>query len=122
MNKRLPLIIFTAVIFPAIIIVLLRNTAPAGIERSTYTVLNTYPHDREAFTQGLFFKDGYFYESTGLWGRSSLRKVAMETGRVEKIHELDVLNGIAYDEAEDRLFVTGKLWPLIFEIEIVVRE
>ncbi|HBR34348.1 MAG TPA: glutamine cyclotransferase, partial [Firmicutes bacterium] len=34
-------------------------------------------------------------------------------------HTVDVLNGIAYDELEDRLFVTGKLWPTVFEIEII---
>jgi glutamine cyclotransferase len=33
----------------------------------------------------------------------------------------DVLNGIAYDEAHDRLFVTGKLWPKLFEIKIVAK-
>jgi glutamine cyclotransferase len=40
------------------------------------------PHDPEAFTQGLLFHDGFFYESTGLYGRSSLRKVDPATGRV----------------------------------------
>ncbi len=47
-----------------------------------YQVVNTYPHDREAFTQGLQFKDGFLYEGTGLQGRSSLRKVKLETGIV----------------------------------------
>ena len=45
-------------------------------------VLNTYPHDSNAFTQGLLLHDGLFYESTGLRGRSSLRKVEPETGEV----------------------------------------
>jgi len=47
-----------------------------------YEVVNVYPHDRNAFTQGLLFRDGVLYESTGLNGRSSLRKVQLETGKV----------------------------------------
>lgn len=47
-----------------------------------YDVVNVYPHDREAFTQGLLFRDGVLYESTGLNGRSSLRKVQLESGKV----------------------------------------
>ncbi len=47
-----------------------------------YQIVNTYPHDREAFTQGLQYKDGFLYEGTGLNGRSSLRKVKLETGVV----------------------------------------
>lgn len=47
-----------------------------------YQVVKTYPHDREAFTQGLQFKDGFLYEGTGLQGRSTLRKVKLETGVV----------------------------------------
>jgi len=47
-----------------------------------YKVVKAYPHDPEAFTQGLFFHDGALYESTGLRGRSSIRKVELETGKV----------------------------------------
>ena len=47
-----------------------------------YDVVRTYPHDPEAFTQGLVYRDGFLYESTGLNGRSSLRRVALDTGRV----------------------------------------
>lgn len=50
--------------------------------RMTYEVIHTYPHDPEAFTQGLIYMDGVLYESTGLYGESSLRKVALETGEV----------------------------------------
>ncbi|MCY4147685.1 MAG: glutaminyl-peptide cyclotransferase [Chloroflexi bacterium] len=46
-------------------------------------VLNTYPHDSSAFTQGLLWHDGALYESTGLRGRSSLRRVDIETGAPE---------------------------------------
>ena len=48
----------------------------------SYTVVNSYPHDPQAFTQGLIFRDGVLYESTGMNGRSSLRKVQLETGEV----------------------------------------
>ncbi len=48
----------------------------------TYKIKNVYPHDSSAFTQGLVYGDGILYESTGLRGRSSLRRVALETGSI----------------------------------------
>ncbi|MDM8557842.1 glutaminyl-peptide cyclotransferase [Candidatus Parabeggiatoa sp. HSG14] len=54
----------------------------------TYKIINTYPHDKKAFTQGLVFQDGFLYESTGLRNRSTLRKVELETGKVLQIHNL----------------------------------
>src|SRR5262249_47323124 len=54
-----------------------------------YEVLGRYPHDRQAFTQGLTYHDGYLYESTGLQGQSSLRKVDLNTGRVLRKIDLD---------------------------------
>lgn len=48
----------------------------------SYRVINTYPHDPHAFTQGLAYVDGHLYESTGLNGQSSLRMVDLTTGRV----------------------------------------
>jgi glutamine cyclotransferase len=50
--------------------------------------VNTYPHDPQAFTQGLIFLKGFLYESTGLQGRSSLRQVELESGKVLKQHDL----------------------------------
>jgi glutamine cyclotransferase len=47
-----------------------------------YEVVTVYPHDREAFTQGLLYRDGVLFESTGLKARSTLRKVQLETGKV----------------------------------------
>ena len=47
-----------------------------------YEVVREYPHDTNAFTQGLIYLDGFLYESTGRTGRSSLRKVRLETGEV----------------------------------------
>jgi glutaminyl-peptide cyclotransferase len=54
-----------------------------------YEIVRSYPHDRQAFTQGLVYRDGVFYEGTGLNGRSSIRKVKIETGEVLQIHSLD---------------------------------
>ncbi len=48
----------------------------------TYRVVKTYPHDPAAFTQGLIYLAGVLYEGTGLYGRSTLRKVKLETGQV----------------------------------------
>jgi glutamine cyclotransferase len=51
----------------------------------SYEIVNIFPHDPQAFTQGLVWKDGYLYESTGLYDSSSLRKVELETGKVLQI-------------------------------------
>jgi glutamine cyclotransferase len=55
----------------------------------SYQVVNTYPHDVAAYTQGLQYVDGVLYEGTGNYGTSSLRRVALETGEVTKIRDLD---------------------------------
>ena len=54
----------------------------------TYKVVNTYPHDQSAFTEGLVFEDGVLYEGTGLPGYSTLRRVKLETGEILQICEL----------------------------------
>lgn len=54
----------------------------------TYQVLNTYPHDQSAFTEGLVFEDGVLYEGTGLYGCSNLRRVELETGKTLQVREL----------------------------------
>ena len=56
-----------------------------------YRVLQTYPHDPDAFTQGLVWDEGVVYEGTGLNGRSSLRRVDLETGEVLQMISLDDL-------------------------------
>jgi glutamine cyclotransferase len=61
-------------------IVLLSDVVP---ERNTYRIINTYPHDTEAFTQGLFFYDGMLYEGTGETS-SSLREVELASGKVKR--------------------------------------
>ena len=57
-------------------------TQAGAIPEYGYEVVHTYPHDPLAFTQGLFYLDGYLYEGTGLEGQSSIRQVRLETGEV----------------------------------------
>jgi glutamine cyclotransferase len=65
---------------------------PTNTQTSTpiysYEVVNVFPHDRVAFTQGLVFEDGLLYEGTGLRGASTLRKVELETGLVQQRYDL----------------------------------
>ena len=61
--------------------------APAPVHG--FSVVRSYPHDREAFTQGLEYVDGMLYESTGLNGRSGIRKVNLATGEVLQVKSLD---------------------------------
>lgn len=55
----------------------------------TFRVVNAYPHDATAYTQGLIYHQGFLFESTGLNGQSTLRKVRLETGEVVQRHRLD---------------------------------
>lgn len=52
-------------------------------------IVRSWPHDPQAFTQGLVYQEGRLYESTGIYGESSLREVELETGRVLRKHDLD---------------------------------
>src|SRR5262245_48281585 len=58
------------------------GSGTASLPTFGYEVIRTYPHDPEAFTQGLQYLDGFLYEGTGLNGKSSIRKVKLETGEV----------------------------------------
>ncbi len=60
------------------------------VESCSYQIVNTYPHDDHAFTQGLVYYDGDLYEGTGLNGRSSVRRVELETGKV--VQKIDLEN------------------------------
>ena len=64
-----------------------RGPAPAPVAQ--YRVVHVFPHDPEAFTQGLVYLDGFLYEGTGLNGRSSIRKVRLDNGEVLQIRRLD---------------------------------
>ena len=62
--------------------------ARAGIPQYTVDVVHTYPHDPTAFTEGLFYLNGFLYESTGLEQHSTIRKVRLESGQV--IQKIDI--------------------------------
>jgi glutamine cyclotransferase len=67
--------------------------------------VRTYPHDSEAFTQGLLYLNGFLYEGTGLPGKSSIRKVRLETGEVVQKRDLpDPYFGEGIAVWQDRLF------------------
>ena len=64
----------------ALVSLLARDVSSPPIPTYTYRVVHVFPHDSAAYTEGLFYRDGYLYESTGLQGYSSVRKVRLETG------------------------------------------
>ena len=68
---------------------LLVSCADATVKEYRLEVVAEYPHDTEAYTQGLFFHDGQMYESTGLNGKSTLRKVELSTGKPLKRLDFD---------------------------------
>jgi glutaminyl-peptide cyclotransferase len=78
---------FTLLFFGVVLWVMLACAAGAG----TWWVRTVaeYPHDTNAFTQGLVVHGGRMYESTGVYGKSSLRRVDIETGKVEQMVSLD---------------------------------
>jgi glutamine cyclotransferase len=80
-------IIAILVLSASILVFLSSNKSQANSSVAThytYTIVNTYPHDTNAFTEGLAYSDGFLYESTGLTGASSLRLVDLPTGDVQQ--------------------------------------
>jgi glutaminyl-peptide cyclotransferase len=63
--------------------------SPATVAREQPQVIRTLPHDPDAYTQGLLFHEGRFFESTGRYGSSTLREVDAESGEVVRMVELD---------------------------------
>lgn len=74
------------------------SCADASVKKYSLEIVAEHPHDVEAYTQGLFFEDGEMYESTGLHGKSTFRKVVPETGEVKDIIRFD-----------DKYFVEGSV-------------
>ena len=99
-----------AVVVTTLLLVASRKepSAAANVQqpaRYGYRLVHAFPHDPQAFTQGLIFRDGFLYESTGLEGKSSLRKVRLETGEVVEQRSIDskyFAEGLA--DFGDRLF------------------
>ena len=67
-----------------------------------YRVVHVFPHDPEAFTQGLVYLDGVLYEGTGLNGRSTIRKVRLENGEVLQIQKLESRPARNFTDTDDR--------------------
>lgn len=86
------------------------NPSPRQIPVYTYEVVESYPHDTHAYTQGLVFHDGVFYESTGQYGESSLRKVEIKKGKVKK--KIDVPGQYF---AEGMTILGGKIYQLTWQ-------
>lgn len=83
---------------------------PATVVPSyTYEVVNTFPHDPNAFTQGLQVVDNHFIEGTGLEGKSDLRKVDIKTGKVLKSVKL-----ADYYFGEGITVLNGKIYQLTY--------
>ena len=83
------LIVVFVLLFSASVLVLLSDS-PVNTEPVQYTcnVVNVYPHDDAAFTQGLIFEDDVLYEGTGRYGYSTLRRVELETGNILQLYAL----------------------------------
>ena len=77
---------------------LLLSCADASVKEYRLEVVAEYPHDRESYTQGLFVHKGEMYETTGLHGKSTLRKVDLETGKAVKRQDFN-----------DKYFVEGSV-------------
>lgn len=84
-----------------------------------YEIVASFPHDEEAFTQGLLFEDGYLLESTGEWGSSTIRRVELESGAVVDQHVIsDNVFGEGAAVQDDKVYsITwqagiGYIWSL----------
>jgi glutaminyl-peptide cyclotransferase len=90
-----------------------KTSENAPVVRYGYQVVNVWPHDPNAFTQGLIFSDGKLLESTGQEGRSSLRRVELQTG--------SVLQRVPVPEpyfAEGLTLLNGKLYQLTWQHQV----
>ncbi len=76
---------------------------------SAYEVVNSYPHDTGAFTEGLVLVDGVLYEGTGLYGETNLREVTLETGAVVR-----QVNQAAEYFGEGITFFQGRIFQLTY--------
>ena len=87
-----------------------RPSVPSNSAAAGYEVVNTWPHSREAYTQGLIFHEGKLIESTGREGKSSVRRVDLETG--------DILQKVSLPFeyfGEGITLLNGKLYQLTWQ-------
>jgi glutaminyl-peptide cyclotransferase len=91
----------------------MNSAKPGPVPVYGYEVVKSYPHDPEAFTQGLLFHNGFLYESTGEYGESTIRKVDIETGKVLQKVDLPKDNF-----GEGITLLNGKLYSLTWKDQI----
>ena len=102
-----------AVITAFVLSFLLVSCADASVKEYTLEVVAKYPHDTESYTQGLFFHDGQMYESTGIKGKSTFRKVNLETGEAERRLDFDRKYFV-----EGSVMFEGNLYVLTWETKV----
>ena len=98
---------------PAIVLCFLCMACSAGPRDYRATVLESYPHDHSAYTQGLFFQNDTLYETTGQYGESSLRKLDLKSGKV-----LEKVNFSRKYFAEGSCVLDGKLYILTWTSKV----
>ena len=98
---------------PAIVLCFLCMACSAGPRDYRATVLESYPHDHAAYTQGLFFQNDTLYETTGQYGESSLRKLDLKSGKV-----LEKVNFSRKYFAEGSCVLDGKLYVLTWTSKV----
>ena len=86
------------------------NAAISGAPSRKWSVLGSFPHDLGAFTEGLLWHDGKLYESTGEYGTSSIRRVDLQSGQVEK--KLDLSSQLF---GEGLAFAGGRFYQLTWQ-------
>ncbi len=84
-----------------------------AVKEYSLEVVAKYPHDTESYTQGLFFHDGQMYESTGMKGKSTFRKVNLETGESERRLDFDRKYFV-----EGSVMFEGNLYVLTWETKV----
>ncbi len=85
LSVALAVVLFVLVLGGGILFLISQRGKPNNstiVQQYTYTVVNTYPHDHTAFTEGLVYDSSFLFESTGLFGDSTLRRVDLATGNV----------------------------------------
>ena len=87
------------------------ETTPQPTPILNVSIVNQYPHDVTAFTEGLEYVDGFIYEGTGNYGESDLRKTELKTGKVVLQHKMD-----ARYFGEGITVMNGKIYQLTYKV------
>jgi glutaminyl-peptide cyclotransferase len=92
MTPRAILALALALVVSAVASSGVADPVPAAVPIYGYQIVHAYPHDRKAYTEGLFYLNGYLYESTGPYPRSQIRKEVLTTAKVLKSRDLAPAN------------------------------